>query len=71
MVSPFLRKYIIYSIRVMIIIGLTTISLLMVAFAPHVGVAIVGVGLTSCSTGLGESTFLAYTAIYNKYVYTL
>lgn len=55
----------------MIIIGLTTISLLMVAFAPHVGVAIVGVGLTSCSTGLGESTFLAYTAIYNKYVYTL
>lgn len=55
----------------MIIMGLTVISLLLVAYAPHISVAILGVAFTSCSAGLGESTFLAYTTVFNKYVHSL
>lgn len=56
------------SVRASIAIALQIVGFLMVAYANSVGqwLAILGVVLTSLSSGLGEASFLAYSSRFNK-----
>lgn len=54
--------------RVSICVVLAIGSFIFVAYAEVVWVALIGVILTSISSGLGEITFLGYSARYNKNV---
>ncbi|CAO1390994.1 unnamed protein product [Diamesa serratosioi] len=63
-ISPFVPFY--ANIRVIISCVLAASGFLMVAFAQTEWVALFGVSLTSLGTGLGEPTFLAYSAYFNK-----
>lgn len=56
------------SVRAAIAIFLQIVGFLMVAYADAVGqwLAILGVVLTSLSSGLGEASFLSYSSRFNK-----
>lgn len=58
----------IISIRAIVAIMLQVIGFLLVAYSGDVGqwMAILGVVLTSFSSGFGEASFLAYSARFNK-----
>lgn len=49
---------------------LQIIGFLMVAFAENEWMAILGVVLTSLSSGLGEASFLSYSSEFHKYAST-
>ncbi|XP_063695822.1 battenin-like [Culicoides brevitarsis] len=66
LVAPFLPFYV--YIRVSICVLLAAGSFALVAYAEVVWVAIIGVVLTSLSSGLGEVTLLSYTSRFNKNV---
>lgn len=59
---------VIYSIRVLVAILLQIAGFLLVAFAEVEWMAILGVIATSASSGIGETTFMAYTGNFNKNV---
>lgn len=65
-ISPFTPFWI--NVRVFFAVAMATAGFLCVGFAETEVVAILGVILTSASAGLGETTFLAYSAKYNKNV---
>ncbi|XP_063695706.1 battenin-like isoform X2 [Culicoides brevitarsis] len=53
-------------IRMTFVVLLSIVSLLLVAYAKVVWIALFGVILTSLSAGLGEVTLLSYTSRFNK-----
>lgn len=57
-----------HSIRVLLAILLQISGFLLVAFAEAEWMAILGVIATSASSGIGETTFMAYTGKFNKNV---
>ncbi|CAO1390978.1 unnamed protein product [Diamesa serratosioi] len=63
-ISPFLPFY--ANIRVSLSCTLAALGFVMVAFAQTEWVALFGVAITSLASGLGEPTFLAYSAYFNK-----
>ncbi|CAO1415609.1 unnamed protein product [Diamesa hyperborea] len=63
-ISPFLPFF--ANIRVSVSCVLAALGFVMVAFAQTEWVALFGVAITSLASGLGEPTFLAYSAYFNK-----
>ncbi|CAG9759289.1 unnamed protein product [Ceutorhynchus assimilis] len=66
LVLPFL-PFVVH-IRVAICVGVTTAGYLVVGFSNSIGVSILGVVLISFCSGLGEVTYLQYSANYEKSV---
>lgn len=62
--SPFLPNYI--NIRIFLACFTQCAGFLMVAFAQEEWMALTGVGLTSFSSGLGETSFLGYSAKFHR-----
>jgi hypothetical protein len=56
----------VFSIRIIFACIFAIIGFILVAFADIEWVALAGVAFTSLSSGLGEPTFLAYSAYFNK-----
>lgn len=65
-IAPYIPFWV--HVRVACAIGLAAGGFLLVAFAEADFVAILGVVLTSISSGLGETTFLGYSSRYSKNV---
>ncbi|XP_037034003.1 battenin isoform X2 [Bradysia coprophila] len=65
-IVPFLPFYI--NVRVFLAIALQAAGFLLVAYADAKWMAILGIVLTSLSSGLGEASLLAYTSRFNKNV---
>ena len=57
-----------FSVRVVVCIVLAVTGFLVVAFSQSQWMSIMGVVVTSLSSGLGEVTFLQYSSFYEKYV---
>lgn len=57
-----------FSTRVTFSCAIAVCGFIMVAYAETTALALVGVALTSLGSGLGEPTFLAYSAFYDKNV---
>ncbi|CAH0562437.1 unnamed protein product [Brassicogethes aeneus] len=65
-IGPFLPFFV--HVRVALIIVLASASFILVAFSESMPLAILGVVLTSFSSGLGEITYLQYSSFYDKNV---
>ncbi|KAI6174348.1 Battenin [Aphelenchoides besseyi] len=65
MIYPFIGKYVPMTILHVVVCILQAASLIIVAFASNTLVALIGVGLTSAGSGLGESFLLALTSFYS------
>jgi battenin len=57
-----------FSVRVTVSCIIAIFGFVIVAFAETQWLALIGVGMTSLASGLGEPTFLAYSAYFNKNV---
>jgi len=64
LVAPFLPFFV--NIRVAICIVLASLGFLVVAFSQSAWMSIMGVVVTSLSSGLGEVTYLQYSSFYDK-----
>ncbi|KAJ6646498.1 Battenin [Pseudolycoriella hygida] len=65
-IVPFLPFYI--HVRTFLAIALQFAGFILVAYAEFEWMALLGIVLTSLSSGLGEASFLAYTSHFNKNV---
>lgn len=59
-------KFAIYSIRIGSCVFLSVLSLLLVGTAVSSSMALLGVVFASAASGIGETTFLAYSAYYHQ-----
>jgi hypothetical protein len=65
---PWFGHLIPYWIKIMIVVGLSTISFILVAAGKNVSVRLTGVTLASLCSGFGDPTFLGLTSFYEMYV---
>jgi len=54
------------SFRIALAVAFSAAGFLLVGFANAEWMALLGVIITSASSGIGETTFLAYSSRYNK-----
>ena len=58
--------YSVYSLRIALAVLFSAAGFLLVGFANAEWMALLGVIITSASSGIGETTFLAYSSHFNK-----
>ena len=66
--APFYMQKVSYHIRVLFCIVMFAASLIIVAFSKTIAVSLLGVVFASISAGVGEITFLSFSAHYSKTV---
>lgn len=66
--APFFIHLIPYWIRVVAIVVLSIGGFQLVGWPPVIGLQLLGICVTSLASGLGESTFLALSTFYHKFV---
>lgn len=64
--APFFIHLIPYTIRIWVLVALSTSGMLAISFFPSVGWKLFGICLASMSSGGGETTFLQLTHFYHK-----
>ena len=66
LVAPYFIHLIPYGSRMFLCAGLSACGMLLVAYTPDVEVKMLGIGIASLSSGLGELTFLGLTHYYGR-----
>ncbi|KAK2148807.1 hypothetical protein LSH36_481g00020 [Paralvinella palmiformis] len=69
--APWYIQSIPYGIRVMVVTVFAVVSFPVVAWSEFVWMSLLGVALTSASSGLGEITFLSLSTYYHNYFFIL
>ena len=66
LLAPYGIHYFSYTVRVYTCVALSACGMLLIAYTPVVAVKLVGVGMASMSSGLGEVTFLGLTHFFGR-----
>ncbi|ODV78552.1 protein BTN1 [Suhomyces tanzawaensis NRRL Y-17324] len=64
--APFFVHLLPYQTRIWLLVGLSSVGMLVISLSHAIPLKIVGIALASLSSGLGESTFLQLTHFYRE-----